>query len=192
MSPSSPVSVVTLPSNRTLLVGVKQFSFVVVGIKFVFLPGCNVEELMKESSIVIKTSIIVSCKFSDELKFSLFDMWSLSKLIIRVTLLTNFKITCMLPQFKLITHSALVAGLFYHKEMFNKFLIQLKMSMRIFCMQAYKPPKRFLWICISFSLYKSFLLIQCIIYYMKHRWPVNYLTKHNNELKSSSILHRLV
>ena len=38
MSPSSPVSVRTFPSNRTLLVGVKQFCLVVERIKFEHLP----------------------------------------------------------------------------------------------------------------------------------------------------------
>ena len=38
MSPSSPVSVGTLPSNRTLLVGVVQVCLVIEGIKFEHLP----------------------------------------------------------------------------------------------------------------------------------------------------------
>ena len=38
MSPSSPVSVGTFPSNRTLLFGVKQVCLVVEGIKFEHLP----------------------------------------------------------------------------------------------------------------------------------------------------------
>ena len=38
MSPSSPVSVGTFPSHRTLLVGVKQVCLVAEGIKFEHLP----------------------------------------------------------------------------------------------------------------------------------------------------------
>ena len=38
MSPSSPVSVGTFPSNRTLLVGVVQVCLVLEGIKFEHLP----------------------------------------------------------------------------------------------------------------------------------------------------------
>ena len=38
MSSSSPVSVRTFPSNRTLLVGVKQVFLVIVEIKFEHLP----------------------------------------------------------------------------------------------------------------------------------------------------------
>ena len=38
MSPSSPVSVETFPSNRTLLVGVVQVCLVARGIKFEHLP----------------------------------------------------------------------------------------------------------------------------------------------------------
>ena len=38
MSPSSPVSVGTFPSNRTLLVGMKQFCLLLDRIKFEHLP----------------------------------------------------------------------------------------------------------------------------------------------------------
>ena len=41
MSPSSPVSMETFPSNRTLLVGVVQVCLVAEGIKFEHLPVLN-------------------------------------------------------------------------------------------------------------------------------------------------------